>query len=275
MSYVEKRLRYEIHNAAPGTLQTTNDALMLTFNKLGSEEIDRIGAPQINVSVSDDEVDAKIRQNLGLSDSVDQATFAEAYRKLVKDSGFSPSEYRELIASQLLDDKIRQNLRSAIPTATEQVHVSDIRVATQDDAQKVLGRLTAGEDFAAIAADVSLDTNTKSKGGDTGWVARGSLPADVENAVFALEAGQHTQSISYNNSFFIFEAMEKSPSMAVTTDQQTLIENQSFRNWQTQISNGVDIKTYYSDDATIISHLTDIAKAEGTGVPATAQPTQP
>ena len=277
MNYVEKRLRYEIQNAAPGdpVLLNTNTALQETFNQLGAEEIDRIGAPQINISVSDDEVDAKIRQNLGLSDSADQATFAEAYRKLVKDSGFSPNEYREFITSQLLEDKIRQNLRSTIPTATEQVHVRDIRVATQDDAQKVLDRLAAGEDFAAIATDVSLDTSTKSNGGDAGWIPRGSVPTNVENAVFALEVGQRTQPISNNNTFFIFEVLEKSPSMEITSAQQTLIENQSYNSWQAQISNQVDVNLYYASDATIIAQLTAIATAAGSGVKATAEPVQP
>ena len=120
MDYVEKRLRYEIRNAAPGDpiLLNTDQSLLSTFQKLEGEEINRIGAPQLNVSVSDDEVDSKIKQNLGLADDVDQATFAQAYRNLVKSSGFSPNEYREIIASQLLEDKIRQNLRSDIPSAT-------------------------------------------------------------------------------------------------------------------------------------------------------------
>jgi parvulin-like peptidyl-prolyl isomerase len=276
MNYVEKRLRYVIKNAAPGTpiMNNYDQAIVQTFNDLQSDEVDRIGAPQVNVSVSDDEVDAKIRQNLGLSDSTDQATYAEAYRKVVKDSGFSPDEYRELIAAQLLEDKIRQDLRASIPDSTEQVHLRDIRVATQADAQTVQDRLAKGEDFAIIAADtISIDTASKTKGGDLGWVPRGAYPPDIETAVFALNVGDRTQPIAYQNSFYIFEATEKSPSMQVTDTERTGIENQLFANWQKQISDQISIVNAYTNDSTMIPHLEAVAKSLGSGVPPTAQPT--
>ena len=213
MNYVENRLRYVIKNAAPGTPVMTNydQAILETFSQIESDQINRIGAPQLNVSVSDDEVDAKIRQNLGLSDSVDQATYAAAYRNLVKASGFSPDDYRELIAAQLLEDKIRQNLRASIPDSTEQMHLLDIQVATQQNAQTVQDRLAKGEDFAAIAGDttISIDTTSNTKGGDLGWIPRGALPTDIENAVFALSAGQTTQPLSYLNSFYIYKLVEE------------------------------------------------------------------
>ncbi len=275
MNYVEKRLRYVIKNAAPGTpiMNNYDQALAQTFSDLTSDEVDRVGAPQVDVSVSDDEVDAKIRQNLGLSDSTDQATYAEAYRTLVKNSGFTPDEYRELIAAQLLEDKIRQHIRAAIPDATEQVHLSDIRVQSQQDAQTVQDRLAKGEDFATIAADISLDTTSKNKGGDLGWVPRGAYPTDIENAVFALNVGDRTQPLAYLNSFYIYELTEKSSSMQVTDTERTDIENQSYANWQKQISDQISIDRTYLSDNSMITHLEDIAKSLGSGVAPTAQPT--
>ncbi|MGD0116168.1 MAG: peptidylprolyl isomerase [Dehalococcoidia bacterium] len=275
MSYVEKRLTYVIKNAAPGTLIMANydQALLQTFNDLESDEINRIGAPQVGVSVSDDEVDAKIRQNLGLSDSVDQATYADAYRNLVKASGFSPDEYRELIAAQLLEDKIRQNLRASIPDSTEQVHVSDIEVATQQDAQTVQDRLAKGEDFAAVANDttISTDTSSNTKGGDLGWVPRGAYPTDIENAIFALSVGQTTQPLSYQNSFYIYKVTEKSPSMTLTDTERTNVENESYANWQQQVANQISIDRVYLSDKTMITHLEGIAKSLGSGVANTGE----
>ncbi len=278
MSYVEKRLRYEIQNATPGTIIQGNpdQAILQTFNDLESDEVNRIGAPQNNVSVSDDEVDAKIRQNLGLSDSVDQATFAASYRDLVKSSGFSPDEYRELIAAQLLADKLRQSFRASIPDTTEQVHVLDIEVKNQTDAQTVQDRLSKGEDFATIANDtsISVDTASNTQGGDLGWIPRGALPTDVENAVFALSnPGDTTQPISSQNAFYIYKLVEKSPSMTITDAERTEIENQSYANWQTQIASGITIETPYMNDQSMITHLEDVAKSAGSGAEPTAAPT--
>jgi parvulin-like peptidyl-prolyl isomerase len=217
LGYVEKRLRYEIRNATPGEPLLLNQdvAVVQTLNSIEAEEFNRIGAPELNVSVSDDEIEAKIRQNLGLSDSADSATYADAYRRVIRDSGLSPNEYRELIGSELLEDKIRQNLRSGIPASAEQIKLRDIRVTSQEEAQQVLERLAAGEDFATIASEVSYDTSTKNKGGEMDWMPRAALETAVGDTVFALEVGQRTEPIwsSRTNTFYIYEVMEKSPSM--------------------------------------------------------------
>lgn len=56
-------------------------------------------------------------------------------------------------------------------------------------AQAALERLAAGEDFAALAAELSDDGGTKNRGGDLGWVIRGQMVGPFENALFAMEEG--------------------------------------------------------------------------------------
>jgi len=151
-------------------------------------------------------------------------------------------------------------------------------VSSQEDAQKVLDRLTAGEDFVAIAAEMSLDTNTKNKGGEMDWMPRAALEPAAGDAVFVLEVGQRTQPIwsDKTNTYYIYEVMEKSPSMEVTDSQRTLIENQSYTNWQDEISKQTPVVRSYiinntSFDMDMINHLREIAKSEGSGVEQTGQ----
>ena len=275
MGYIEKRLRFEIRNATPGqpVLLNPDVAIVDTLNSVEAEELNRFGAAKLNITVSKDEVDTKIRQNLGLSESSDPAAYADAYRRVVRDSGLNPDEYREVIASQLLEDKIRQFLRLSIPAAAEQVKLSDIRVASQADAQKALDRLAAGEDFATVASDVSLDTNTKDKGGDMGFNPRAALEPAAGDAVWALNVGQQTQPIwsSQTNTFYIYKVTDKSASMDVTADQRRLIEEQSYTNWQDQLSKQVTINRNYITDMTMVTHLRDVATSEGSGVQQTGQ----
>lgn len=56
------------------------------------------------------------------------------------------------------------------------------------DAIKV--RLEAGEDFAAVAKEVSDDQGTKENGGDLGFFQRGAMVKGFEEAAFALEPGK-------------------------------------------------------------------------------------
>ncbi|MGH7356838.1 MAG: SurA N-terminal domain-containing protein [Candidatus Rokuibacteriota bacterium] len=56
----------------------------------------------------------------------------------------------------------------------------------------VIRRAKAGEDFAKLAAEVSEDPGTKSKGGELGWVGRGEVVPQFEDALFKLKKGEVT-----------------------------------------------------------------------------------
>ena len=60
-------------------------------------------------------------------------------------------------------------------------------------AEEVVARLDAGEDFAALATELSEDPGSASAGGDLGWNEPGVFVPEFEEALFALEdAGQYT-----------------------------------------------------------------------------------
>jgi len=69
-------------------------------------------------------------------------------------------------------------------------HIAHILVGSEDEANKVIARLNAGEKFEDLAKELSLDEFSKIKGGDLGWVEKGSedLDADVSKAIFSNDA---------------------------------------------------------------------------------------
>jgi peptidyl-prolyl cis-trans isomerase SurA len=58
------------------------------------------------------------------------------------------------------------------------------------EAETLLGRVRAGEDFADLAREHSDDVSTASLGGDLGWFRRGDMVPEFENVAFALGEGQ-------------------------------------------------------------------------------------
>jgi parvulin-like peptidyl-prolyl isomerase len=54
----------------------------------------------------------------------------------------------------------------------------------------VLRRARAGEDFAALATEFSIDRSNKDQGGDLGWFSRGTMVKPFEDAAFALKEGE-------------------------------------------------------------------------------------
>ena len=65
----------------------------------------------------------------------------------------------------------------------------DDREAARAEATRVRERLDAGEDFAALAAELSDDAGTRNAGGDLGWYVRGVLDGPLDEALFAMAAG--------------------------------------------------------------------------------------
>ncbi len=248
-------------------LANANSAVATALQDVTNEELDRLGAAELGISVSEDEIDADIRLRLRIPETADTSVFAEAYRNEVRQSGLRPSEYREVVAARLLEEKLRQSFRAQIPATTEQIRLRDILVQ-QADLQKVLDRLKAGEDFAAVASEVSLDTTTKDKGGEMDWQPRGGMPPEAESAVFSLEVGQVSEPVYLSGGYYLYQVLEKAADREVTPDQQQQIEDQMYTDWRSGLAEQFPV-VYADNDMQRfqqqIDQLGQLATSEGAG----------
>ena len=74
-----------------------------------------------------------------------------------------------------------------------EIKASHILVKTEKEADDVLARLAKGEDFAKLAAKVSLDTRNNKTGGDLGPINIRDIPAEaaeLEKVILSLKAGE-------------------------------------------------------------------------------------
>ncbi len=76
-----------------------------------------------------------------------------------------------------------ERFRATLPAS--EYHVAHILVPTENAAMAVILRLQSGGDFAVVAYRSSAD-DSRSRGGDLGWIAPGKLPAPFTNAVWSL-----------------------------------------------------------------------------------------
>ncbi len=80
-------------------------------------------------------------------------------------------------------------------------------VATEADAQAVLKRLKAGEDFAKVAKEVSKDPG--SEGGDLGWFTKERMVPEFADAAFKLDPGQVSDPVKSQFGWHIIKLEEK------------------------------------------------------------------
>jgi peptidyl-prolyl cis-trans isomerase C len=71
-------------------------------------------------------------------------------------------------------------------------HARHIVVSGEDVAMKVIDRLKAGQDFAALARQLSTFKETARNGGDLGWFAPNVVDPEFANAVGQLKKGEVT-----------------------------------------------------------------------------------
>lgn len=71
----------------------------------------------------------------------------------------------------------------------------EANLAARARAEAVLERAKAGEDFAALARELSEDEGSAPKGGDLGWNPRGRMVPAFDEAMFSLEPGEITDTL--------------------------------------------------------------------------------
>ena len=77
--------------------------------------------------------------------------------------------------------------------------------------QEIRQRLDAGEDFAALAAELSDDPGSKAKGGDLGFFSRGEMIPEFETAAFEAQPGDLVGPVRTSFGYHLIEVQEKQP----------------------------------------------------------------
>ena len=118
------------------------------------------------------------------------------------------------------DIKARFDQMQRRSEAVSAVRLSDILIKLPDHATeqqinegkakagKAVERVKGGEDFVAVAKDMSDDSSTKDTGGELGWFERGSINPDWEQVVFSMEKGDTRGPVSGPQGLYVFQVTD-------------------------------------------------------------------
>jgi len=123
------------------------------------------------------------------------------------DMGLTEKQYRRLFETELLRTKLFEVVTADIPMEDEQVWARHILVEDEATAKTVIERLKNGEDFAALAAELSQDTGSATNGGDLSWFGKGQMVPEFEAAAFELEDGEISEPIQSNFGWHIIQKL--------------------------------------------------------------------
>jgi peptidyl-prolyl cis-trans isomerase D len=89
----------------------------------------------------------------------------------------------------------------------------------QAQADALLKQIKAGGDFADLAKKNSQDPGSAQKGGDLGWVSRGQMVKNFEDAVFKLKPNEISNVVPTEYGFHIIQVLETQPAHLQTLDE--------------------------------------------------------
>ncbi len=175
-----------------------------------------------------------------------QQGFEAAYKNGVAQFlalGLTEAQIRQLYAANVLHQKLFDVVTTGVPRTQDQVWARHILVADEATANNVRQRLLNGEDFAKVAAEVSIDTGTKTKGGDLGWFGKGAMVAEFEAAAFSQKVGEIGPPVKSQFGYHIIQVLahEEVPLDATGYSQA---QQTAFNDWLTKARSEYKVVTY-------------------------------
>ena len=108
----------------------------------------------------------------------------------------------------LSDDNLKKYFEAHKADFTENC-VNHILVQTKPEADAVLARLKGGEDFGAVAKEVSIDKGSAAKGGELDCSPKGSFVPAFDQAASELPVGQLSDPVQTQYGFHILRVRER------------------------------------------------------------------
>ncbi|MBI4744059.1 MAG: peptidylprolyl isomerase [Actinobacteria bacterium] len=175
----------------------------------------------------------------------------EQFNETLKKEGLTEKSLEEMMKKQMLIQKVSDEITAGVKVSeseikdyydknlelfkdSEQVKARHILVKTEKEAKDILSKLNAGSGFEEMAKQYSTDKSNKDQGGDLGWILKGQMVPEFENAAFSLETGKLSDPVKTQYGFHIIRVDDKKPAQqkpfdAVKAQVKQTIESQKKR----------------------------------------------
>lgn len=181
-----------------------------------TEKIVELEVKKENIEVTEEDIEKEMKK------IIDYYGGENAFNQVLENVGYTNDDMRKNIKSKIeiekiiepsltvTEDEMQQyfNDNKASFAEQEQVKASHILVDSEEKAQEIKDKLLAGEDFTKLAKEYSIDPSKEENGGDLGYVVRGQMVPEFEDAVFTLEVGKISDPVKTQYGYHIIKVEE-------------------------------------------------------------------
>ena len=225
-----------------------------------TEKIMHLRAQELNISVSESELENKINEF--------KKDYGEDFTSLFAQQNIDYEKWKEEFKGEMLlqkliaidvnarikisEDEIKDYFnehRSNFKTDAR-VRVAQIVVRDMTAAKKAMERLKSGEKFADVASDMSIGPEAR-HGGDLGFITRLVMPDPLDKTIFKMTINKISPIVQSSYGFHIFKVSESQPAKdrnladvrnEVVADIRLQKEDSAFVNWLEELKNKAVIK---------------------------------
>ena len=158
--------------------------------------------------------DKEIEQELELA----KEQLGEQYEMFLQQQGIKDEEaFRRILHLGLLQEAAagegieitEDQMKAAYEKKITEVDAQHILVETEEMANELKQKIDDGEDFAALAAEHSMDTMSAENGGELGYFSAGTMVPEFEAAAFGLAKGEVSEPVKTSYGYHIIKVNDK------------------------------------------------------------------
>jgi parvulin-like peptidyl-prolyl isomerase len=202
-------------------------------NDESTDSIARVGSSTLAADEFYDSIPEQLLAVMSLDDQEEalkawvktELFYLEGLRRGVGDDDELERRLHEIERELIAEECIRRFVED-IPEVTEeealdyfeqhrsdysiQVRLAHILVRSRPEAERALTEIAAGTPFETVAASVSID-QTAAQGGDLGYMRRGEMLHELEEAAFSLKVGEVGDVIPSSYGYHIVKVLDRHP----------------------------------------------------------------
>jgi foldase protein PrsA len=158
-------------------------------------------------------------------------------------TGLSEAQFRRLVETNLLREKIREIIGQDVSMNGEKTELRHILTDSQETAQEVRSKLDEGEAWEDLVLEYSQDATTKEDGGDLGWLTEEIILAGFGASAQSLATepvGTLFGPVQTYQGWDVFEIMGREV-QPYTDYEYQLAKNAAFDQWLLEVRGNAEI----------------------------------
>lgn len=203
-------------NDPDGALLEQASAQVLT-SLIQSRILERAADEELGLEIGQEQDDAQ-REAI-----IEEVGGQEEFDALVEQNGLSEEQLDDELHNAAVQEAIRAELAADVTDEDVEAFYEENRdarygpnasarhILVEDEAtaRQALDRINGGEDFAAVAGELSTDTGSAEQGGDLGQVTPGQTVPEFDDAVFNSPIGELVGPIQTEFGWHVLEVLER------------------------------------------------------------------